>query len=407
MSRNYKIEHRVKKAFGPAGFSILFLALGLRLGAALLLPQGLEFADSQDYDAISRALVEGRGFHGAFGDYQHVRPPLYPLLLAAGRLISTSPLFPRVIQAGLDTLSVAWLILLGTKLGMRRREALLAGLLYAMNPFAIFFSRLILSETLFTFLLLTTLNFWVSSRRWGPLRRGALLGASVGLLLLTRTVAMGLVPVFAFLEVFQRGRDPRRQLLTLVVMGVTCLAFQAPWILRNHGIYGRWMLGSPGGGITLYESLNPLADGGPQKATDKYPDLYPRGSLAELDQAHRDAALDWASENPRRALELVLEKQKRYWSPTPNVEEYRRWPYLLVQVYELPYLLAGFIGVLFVWWRGHPMRVLVPVLLFFPLLHTLYLGSIRYRMPIEPLLALFAANLAIRILPRRAGRIPG
>lgn len=394
MFGTYKIEHRVKKAFGAAGLATLVLALGLRVGAAFFLPHGLEFADSQDFDAIARSLLEGRGFHGAFGEYQHVRPPLYPILLAACRLVSESTLTPRLLQAFLDTTSVALLFVLGTKLGLRRREAGLAALLYAVNPYGVFFSRLLLSETLFNFLLLGTLILWVDTRRWKPGTRGLILGGALGLLLLTRTVAMGLVPVFAVLEVFRPGKAARSRLVTLAVMGITCLALQIPWILRNHQIYGRWMLGSPGGGLTLYESLNPLADGGPQKPTDVYPILHPRNTLAELDQAHRDAAIAWASENPGRALALAWEKQKRFWSATPNVEDYRRWPYNLVQAYELPYLVLGLAGMIFAAWRGRPVRTLIPVILFFPLLHTVYLGSIRYRMPIEPLLALFAGLLA-------------
>jgi hypothetical protein len=62
----------------------------------------------------------------------------------------------------------------------------------------------------------------------------------------------------------------------------------------------------------------------------------------------------------------------------------------MVSFFEVPFLLLAVSGLLVSWWQQHPSRILIPVLLFFPLLHTVYLGSIRYRIPIVPLLALFA-----------------
>jgi hypothetical protein len=181
-----------------------------------------------------------------------------------------------------------------------------------------------------------------------------------------------------------------------VLMGLAMALTLTPWTVRNTLLYGEVVLVAPVGGMTLYDSLNPYADGGVRTRDH---DVWPSGAtLAIIDRKHRDAALAWASANPGRVLELAVEKQKRFWSPVPNAPAYHRMPFLLVGVFEAPVILLGVLGALLAVWRRRAAGWLTPIVVYFPLLHTVYLGSLRYRMPIEPLLDLFAAFLVLEVM---------
>ena len=128
---------------------ILLLALTLRIGYVLTLENKLYFPDSFRYYNIGVGLAEGRGYSSAF------TAPLYPLFLSGiYRLFGDSYLTVRIIQALVGTASVFLIYLLGRNI-FSGKVGLIASFITAFYPFFIFFTGLLLTETLFIFLLLS------------------------------------------------------------------------------------------------------------------------------------------------------------------------------------------------------------------------------------------------------------
>ena len=114
--------------------------------------------DEAEYYQIGSILADGRGW--AFYDTSTwVRPPLYVLMLGGVfRFFGTNLGIIRIIQVVLSVASVYLLYRLAFKT-FGRKTGLITALLAAIAwPFAVL-SYLLLSETLFLFLFLLSLNF--------------------------------------------------------------------------------------------------------------------------------------------------------------------------------------------------------------------------------------------------------
>ncbi|NNJ10271.1 hypothetical protein EKD04_008020, partial [Chloroflexales bacterium ZM16-3] len=175
----------------------LLLGLGLRIALWGRLPRLGMIGDEAEYLAAADWLANGRGFAWHL-QYLWTRAPLYPLFLAAHLAIfgkSLTPIF--VSQTILSLLNVAlvyviaalgvggWGLGTGGRGQMARAPGIAAILAAVYLPFASY-GQLLLSETLFTTLLLgalAALGAWARRGGWAWLA-GA--GALLGLATLTR-----------------------------------------------------------------------------------------------------------------------------------------------------------------------------------------------------------------------------
>lgn len=334
------------------------------------------------------------------------RMPLYPLLLAPWAALGPmGVLGARLAQAVLGAATVVVAARLA-RTAAGARAALVAGLLVACDPFGIFFCNLILTETLFTFLTvaLTACVGTVIARpadQWRAWIGIAVVGA---LAVLTRPSAAGWLPLL-WLLVLALGRERHRWLPRLALCPSVLVLLLLPWGLRNKAVLGDYAWLSTNGGATLYDAQGPQADGRSNQAfLQQMPELQALGEI-ERDQALRRLALDQMWADPGRVLRLAGVKLLRTWSPLPNVAEYRRGPAALAGA---AYTLVLFVGVgvalvrsltdrrtATVAARRRLLALLGLPILYFTLLHCIYIGSVRYRVPLMPLLALVtAANVS-------------
>ena len=157
---------------------------------------------------------------------------------------------------------------------------LFAALLVAINPFLIYFSGLILSETLFTAMLAWGMVFLLSSakREWPWIGGAALLALSV----YVRPSAL-LLPVALALSA---GRFGVSGLKRACIGGVIVIAVLFPWAWRNaHStVLAHWIWSTTNGGITAYDGWNPAATGGSdQSFIAAMPELRRMGEIQRSD----------------------------------------------------------------------------------------------------------------------------
>jgi 4-amino-4-deoxy-L-arabinose transferase-like glycosyltransferase len=178
---------------------IFGLALLLRSLYIISLPQSLSF-DEPHYQDIVSHLLTGQGYSfssdayytAVAGQPTSFQEPMYPLLLSVLHMVFglENYLAVRLCQAVLGSLIPVMVFLLGEKV-MGRGIGLVAGLLLVAYPSLIYFSGLLMTETLFIFLLVTSLYMlsWVIEAT--PGYRDVAFGALVGSAILTRTVGVG------------------------------------------------------------------------------------------------------------------------------------------------------------------------------------------------------------------------
>lgn len=335
------------------------------------------------------------------------RMPLYPLFLA---LLAGSGqigiLLARVAQAALGAVSVAVACRLG-RAAFGPRAGLIAGVLVACDPFGIFFANLLLSEVLFTLLALGLIacawGMMASPRpSWAVTVGVALLGPAA---ILTRPSAAGLVPLI-WLLVGGLAADRRQTLRRLWVCPAALALLLLPWGLRNKVALGSFAWLSTNGGVTLYDGQGPQADGSSNQAfLAQMPELRGMNEVA-IDRTLGRLAIEQMRKDPLRVVRLAGTKFLRTWSLTPNVAEYRHRAAALVgAAFTFAVVVGGAAGLVrAVTSRPHRPRpgllsfhalIWLPVI-YFTLLHCLYVGSVRYRVPLMPFIALAAAAACAR-----------
>ena len=248
----------------PLVWGVVVLALVLRIAYNVILhadghPPGSFVIDEREYFGAAHMLAEGRGF-SFYDTALWVRPPLYVALLAglfslAGDAYVPVLVFQSILSA-LTLPALGWLALVvaGRKAG---RWAMVLGLLYL--PFTLF-AGLLLSETLFVFLFAWSLVLLLLARESmtravtqhsALSTRNLLLLAGAGVLLglgvLTRSTAMGFVPLAALWLAWGHVAPLRRRLLSGAVLLVVCGLTVLPWVARNYAAYGHILVDSTGG----------------------------------------------------------------------------------------------------------------------------------------------------------------
>lgn len=110
-----------------------------------------------------------------------------------------------------------------------RSTALVSASLLALSPMTIRFASLILTETLFTFLLVAACYFWGNNK-------SKTAGFFFGLVFLTRPIIFPFLLLLPIISLLPSFRAMRRSFLT---MTLTALLVASPWIVRNSLLFGQ------------------------------------------------------------------------------------------------------------------------------------------------------------------------
>jgi len=353
--------------------------------------------------------------------------PLYPLFLAGARLLAGDHFtLVRVIQCGLGALGAVLLYRLTTALSGRSRAGVIAALLYAAYPLLIRYA-VDLSDTTLTAVLLV--GFAGALVTAGTARRSAGAGAWLGFVLLTRTMALPLVPLGAAIQWRTRGGR------AAAAFTATSLLVVAPYFVRNHRLNGAPL--PTRSGLNLFISncdhtAFVLPDHGPDILEDYAASLLDRDGAVTgpaspareraEDRAYTRLALAHMAADPLGTLAQKLRNIWYFFSPTltpssdptagPSfhldaqarftIENSRPRPILDRLAYTASYVPVVVLALLGVWIRRRDLRgaaILGSVLATFTVVHAVYFPTTRYRAPVEFVLLVYAAVALDHRLP--------
>lgn len=279
--------------------------------------------DQLEYLEVARSVLAGGGFafvDERFGQVVHAfRLPGYPLFVA---ICAAEPWIVRLAQALLDGSTILGAALIAHRL-VGGKSPYVAAALVAVDPFALYFSALLLSETLFTAMTTWGIALLVLRRDrndadgawWG----GVVLLALAGLVKpLALPILLAVVPASVVL---------RRGLISdvLIRSGLAFLivaALLAIWFVRNQKVVGAPVY-STNSGFTLYDGLHEGATGASDQSFVK--NMVMLGDLSEIDRSRKltELSYQWAVAHPVEVVTLAGVKIARTWSPMPLGEAYR------------------------------------------------------------------------------------
>jgi hypothetical protein len=368
---------------------VLILAALLRLLAAVVLPDQ-HFPDADAYRSVAAGL---RSLHGFSDPYIM---PLYPLVLT----IIGGGWGQKLFDVAVSTLTVLTIHQLTLIVFKDRLAALLAALAAAAYPYFIFYAVVGLTETIFIAAVLAAFLAWYAGRF-------TVAAICVILSILTRPTIDFLPPlliiIFALLIHRLTFAATARRLLAYVL--IYC-AMLAPWWAHNFEAYGAFVRLNLGSGLALYSGNNPNNQSG--GVSDAAMDMTPFQGIADplaRDKAMRNAALSYIAEDPLRFLKLAGLKFLRFWRLWPFAQSYAGPPYVIASLISFVPILALALAQIATSSRTTLLRI-APILLFGLYLtgiHMIIVGSVRYRLPIEPFLIVLAAPMMSRIVGRVTG----
>jgi tetratricopeptide (TPR) repeat protein len=395
--------------------------------------------DAHAYDQWARRIAAGEWV----GREVFYQAPLYPYFLGAiyasvGENLGVVRLVQAVVGAG----SCALLTLAGGRF-FSPRTGLVAGLALATYATAIFFDGLIQKSVLDVFFI--SLALWLISRVVdAPARRGPwlALGLCMGALSLTRENALVfIVVILGWCMVGPeadtrsapkvRTRSPaasglRRTLgdrissAAAVVLGLAIVLL--PVAFRNYAVGGGFYLTTSQFGPNFYIGNNPSADGtymslrfgrgSPEyervDATELAEHALGRAlTPAEVSTYWTDRALDFITGNPGAWVKLMARKFLLLWNSsemldTESQASYAEWSW--------PLRIGGWfghfgvlvplalLGALLAWPERRPIAVLYAMTIAYAVSVLMFYVFARYRLPLVPLLMLFAGVAILRIL---------
>lgn len=332
-------------------------------------------------------------------------PPGYPLFLAPfvawGDIgVSAARWLQMLISAATSVLAYR----LALSLRLSRRAALLTGALVAVNPMLVYFSVRMMSESLFAALLLGFLLAWVHAWGSGSAKAATLAGVLGGAASLTRGVMLPFGGVLALVALWRR-REQARWAGLVAACGLAWAGLMAPWTARNWRLHQRFIPVSVQGGWNFWEGLSDdAAEVGrrPFEMAGEVRRLGLSGTIA-IDAHFAAKAKAWILENPGAFARICALKALQFWRPAP-LPPHSLLARLAAAACAVVLLSGAVLGLAFgaaaapgAWfllgWVGH-----------LTLLHSLFASNMRYRLPLEPVLAVFAGAGLAALIERSARR---
>lgn len=388
---------------------IIIIAVAARIAVGVSLDTGLRFPDSHDYARIAENILAGDGPRLNERTVAN-RGPGYSYFLAGiigiarvaapdARLESSPGLVIviRIVQA-LISGALCWIVYrIGRRL-FSPEAGMAAAAVAALDPVLAYFSVLVLSEMLFAALLAGAVLCLLKTGD-GGMRWAVACGVLLGLSALVRPPVLLLIPVL--LGVWLAVNRSRTGIRTALAAGIVALAVISPWPIRNYRLTGRPVFTTLSAGASLYEGTCPEADGGPAMEKITWPAEIAGMNEVEKNGFLRAKAVGCMRADPIRMIRLAGSKLARFWNIFPNFGTYRQVSYMAVSaLHVLPVMVCVAIGLAL--WRGRPAAAVVLAVpaVYFSLLHMVFVGSIRYRAPVMPLLGVFAGAGIVAVLRR-------
>jgi len=434
---------------------IVLISVTLRLACALFMGNQLTplpgIHDQLSYDALATRLLDGHGFSFAENWWPATRANeptahwsfLYTFYLAAVYgTVGHYPLVARVLEVLLVGILQPWLTFRIANRLFGVRPGIVSALFCAVYPYFAFYSAALMTEAFYITAVLWTLD---SASRIGvskelPRTPAWLeLGFAIGVAALLRQAFLLFTPVLVgcFLwsawsgvaRAHNRLRFSARLLAMLMVPALLIL----PFTIRNYFAFKQFVPLNTNAGYVLFWANHPVHGTHfipiLKGSGDRYGALIP-ARLLSLDEASLDKALlrlglQEIIDDPGRYAALCLSRAVEYFKfwPEETSGALSNWARVLSFGLLAPFALFGLIlspaalgerrspsGVPRQRTSGQSISLLIVLcfIISYSLIHLLTWTLVRYRLPIDALLVIFASVGVLELAERFTFlRLPG
>jgi 4-amino-4-deoxy-L-arabinose transferase-like glycosyltransferase len=431
----------VKKTFSPRTILIvvLVISVSLRVAAAFYLGNTAEVLpgtfDQVSYHNLAQRILAGFGL--TFDTFWWPATPageqtahwsyLYTFYLTVVYFIfGPNPLVARLIQAIIVGLLHPYLAYkLGTRV-FNTNVGLVSAGITAVYIYFIYYSATLMTEPFYILTILASLLLVMylaqSPQEAGRSKAGeyglaVLLGLSLAAAILLRQLFMLVAPFLLLWTGYARWRYTRKiPLVSLLLPGAVILLTILPFTLFNIQRFDRVVLLNTNAGFAFFWGNHPIHgtnfyDILPPELPS-YQQLIPR-ELRSLDEAALDQALlreglQFIVDDPLRYILLSINRAKDYFVFWPSAESGLISNFTRVFSFGLflPFMLYGLFLALFnrrwvpTLSLSTPVMLLLLYALLYTVIHLLTWTLIRYRLPVDAVLIIFAGLAFVDLTSR-------
>jgi 4-amino-4-deoxy-L-arabinose transferase-like glycosyltransferase len=363
---------------------------------------------------IGAALASGHGFSNPFGPATGPtawEPPLYPYLIAGvfqvfGTYSRMSAFVLLTLNSVFSALTCVPIFLIARRI-FSEKVAVGSAWAWALLPNVMYWSTKWVWETSLSALLLATI-VWLTlvledRDGWLPWFQFGLLW---GIAALNSTVLLSFLPAAGLWAWYRRAKQGKRSLVRIVLASAVFFACIAPWLVRNDQTFGRFIFIRDNFGAELRMGNGNGADGTWMEYLHPTQDVYAMrqyqamGELAYVAMRKRQA-LDYIEANYARFAGLCVKRFLYYWDGPPKATQ----PWWMNDAKNSLFLASS---VLTFWGLGRALRLrksgvglLFWLILLYPAVYYVVFPSPRYRVPIEPEMAM----LCVFVLTEAGARV--
>ena len=410
--------------------AILAVSVAARVASALIMGQAVQslpgIDDQLSYDMLAQRVMNGYGFTVAADWWPLTRAGeptahwsyLYTLFLAlVYSAFDVQPLVARLIQAiAAGILTPLFMFRIGRRVAGESVGLVAAGW-SAIYGYLVYYSSALMTEPFYMLGILWTLDLALSmAQQRNRYRQWLLLGMAIGVTVMLRQVFLMFVPVllawvwicnaaqsrpaaqagesFGLKALGQAAlRSAGYPLASLAVLAVMI----APWTLRNYTAFGRPVLLNTNAGFAFYWANHPIYGTqfvGVLPEGQSYLSLIPPEmralNEAALDSALMQAGLQFVADDPGRYALLSLSRVATYFMfwPSPDSGALSNGVRVLSFGVALPFMLYGLVLAARRW---RAWSLLYLFVFAYTGIHLLSWALIRYRLPVDIVLLIFAA----------------
>jgi len=436
------VEHQYTLAHNESGllsrrlWLILGLSVSLRLAAALFMGNTVEVLpgifDQVSYQSLALRVLDGHGF-----SFEHPSWPmtaagaptahwsfLYTLFLSAVyALFGPNPIVARIIQAVVVGVLHPYLAyLLGRRL-FGERAGLLSAAFTAIYIYFVYYSAALMTETFYITAIMGALYGLLRLRKVEPGRERRLaiaVGLALGIAVLLRQLFLLLIPFLLLWLWVARMVDarPRRVVQSLrtphapwrssmIIAGIVVLMI-VPFTIYNYGRFDRFVLLNTNAGYAFFWGNHPVYgtrfQGILPPEAGSYQSLIPE-ELRHLDEAALEQALlrrgmQFIVDDPDRFILLSLSRVPVYFMFWPSAASGTLSNISRVGSFGLflPLMIAGLVLALAnreIRRRAFGDSALLLIFAgLYTLVHLLSWSLVRYRLPVDAILLIYAGLAA-------------
>jgi hypothetical protein len=404
---------------------IVLFALLLRVGWIVIAhtykfkSSDLNFGFGWEMGRIGASLASGHGFCNPFGSSTGPtawEPPLYPYLTAGVFLIfgtysKASAFVLLTLNSVFSALTCVPIFLIARRI-FAEKVAVGSAWAWALLPNVMFWSTRWVWETSLSTLLLTTI-FWLTLtlEDGDGLLPWVEFGLLWGVAALNSTSLLSFLPAAGLWAWYRRAHHGKRSLIGVALASAVFLACIAPWLLRNQHTFGRFIFIRDNFGAELRMGNGNGADGTWMEYLHPTQNVYAirqyqsMGELAYIAMRKRQA-LDYIQSDYARFVGLCLKRFIYYWAGPPKATQ----PWWISEVKNSLFLMSS---ILMFWGLGRALRLRKPgawllfwLILFYPTIYYFVFPAPRYRVPIEPEMAILAVFLLTETGKKANARCP-